>query len=760
MESGKIIVVANQKGGVAKTSTVRNLSYALAEMGKKVLVVDFDPQYNLTTSFGVLPTQAPYNTGTLITNLLLDESLPDTNEFIQKIGSVDLIPSSRSLTVAEANLLMTPDSNDYLAALLNPLRLSYDYIIVDTNPSLGSLTINALTAADEVIIPIDPELFALTGLQALVDTIKKIKRKLNPSIEIGGILFTKCNKRTNLYRRTYGQVTKAFQSLPIFNCQIPYTVKVGDANSYGMSVMELEQAKGHLFTEIPAGGFEAQYIQLLTDSISYFIGKKCHLPDEEIQLSDGMATVSHFNTLPLVAHLGTAVTALSKGILLEVERNIKIINRERMAQHEQTEYQSEIQGAGRDDASRSANLQQQRSRSTSGQVRPDGPGIPQRESPGAIYDFENGWQSDGDHAPGTGRGDRENRSPDAANAPAGAASADRGHHGADATPEQSETDGGGNRTPERSPDSPLTEEQPNTEVAPSAAPVGEPSEKDGSFSIPAEQPTRHFTDAEVRRNYEYILTSTNLYPPELHSAVRSVLSEPPLNPDWSDKGRQIAALFTPYGDREYQGDLLYRTRLHGEDGISFFFDEGYTYIPWNGLAFLLDAMIEDGDYPNPVVEEQPDPIGDYNIPDEVDEMGGPHRQMTIGEADFDYVLDAVAYEAGETVVEPVKPQAIVQMENDTPAAGDEPASVPDENPPVVVEAPETARPTDTAEQPTPPPVKGNTTAHKNFRRFQELFPEIVSGQYEYLRLEAGEAYYPLVIHHKYGSHYCMEHYYI
>ena len=235
MESGKIIVVANQKGGVAKTSTVRNLSYALAEMGKKVLVVDFDPQYNLTTSFGVLPTQAPYNTGTLITNLLLDESLPDTNEFIQKIGSVDLIPSSRSLTVAEANLLMTPDSNDYLAALLNPLRLSYDYIIVDTNPSLGSLTINALTAADEVIIPIDPELFALTGLQALVDTIKKIKRKLNPSIEIGGILFTKCNKRTNLYRRTYGQVTKAFQSLPIFNCQIARTRAFGNISHGGQS---------------------------------------------------------------------------------------------------------------------------------------------------------------------------------------------------------------------------------------------------------------------------------------------------------------------------------------------------------------------------------------------------------------------------------------------------------------------------------------------------------------------------------------------
>ena len=187
MESGKIIVVANQKGGVAKTSTVRNLSYALAEMGKKVLVVDFDPQYNLTTSFGVLPTQAPYNTGTLITNLLLDESLPDTNEFIQKIGSVDLIPSSRSLTVAEANLLMTPDSNDYLAALLNPLRLSYDYIIVDTNPSLGSLTINALTAADEVIIPIDPELFALTGLQAVSYTHLDVYKRQVISVSVTAI---------------------------------------------------------------------------------------------------------------------------------------------------------------------------------------------------------------------------------------------------------------------------------------------------------------------------------------------------------------------------------------------------------------------------------------------------------------------------------------------------------------------------------------------------------------------------------------------
>ena len=214
-------------------------------------------------------------------------------------------------------------------------------------------------------------------------------------------------------KTTKDNIVKAKDKLSDFKQK--RAAKAAEKRMSGNSVQTYRSTVSHSADKAVKGANQAEKtIQLLTDSISYFIGKKCHLPDEEIQLSDGMATVSHFNTLPLVAHLGTAVTALSKGILLEVERNIKIINRERMAQHEQTEYQSEIQGAGRDDASRSANLQQQRSRSTPGQVRPDGPGIPQRESPGAIYDFENGWQSDGDHAPGTGRGDREDRSPDAA----------------------------------------------------------------------------------------------------------------------------------------------------------------------------------------------------------------------------------------------------------------------------------------------------------------------------------------------------------
>ena len=232
--------------------------------------------------------------------------------------------------------------------------------------------------------------------------------------------------------------------------------------------------------------------------------------------------------------------------------------------------------------------------------------------------------------------------------------------------------------------------------------------------------------------------------------------------NWTEKGREICGLFTAYGDREFQGEVLYRTKLRGEDGISFYFDDGYTYFPWPSLANLLDALIEMGVYPDVAAEEEPDPIGDYNIPDEIEEMGGvPQRE--ISQADYDYVLGAVAYEAGETAEEPVRPQAVFTEIKGIPKADEIDAFVPE---PVaggqqVIVAGNQANLISPAEE-SPPPHKsrGNTTAHKNFRRFQKLFPEIVSGQYESLRLEAGDAYDPLVIHHKYGAHYCMEHYYM
>lgn len=524
-----------------------------------------------------------------------------------------------------------------------------------------------------------------------------------------------------------------------------------------------QETKNHLFEEIPAGGFEAQYIQLLTDSVSYFIGKKCHLPDEAIRIGDGMATVSHFNTVPLVAHLGMAVTSISKAVLLEMERNIRIINRERKVQHEQAEHQSELQGRGGDASPRPANLQQQRGGQAPGPVRADGAGISQGQPAGAIYDFENGWQSDGDHAPGTGRGHREDRGPDPADASAGTDAADRGHSGADTPPERSEADGGGNGTPDHRADPPLTEEQPHTEAPQGAEHDGEPPAQDGSLSASPKVEHR-FSDEEVRRHYEHILTSTDLYPAELHQAVRAVLADGVTDYNWAEKGREICGLFTAYGDREFQGEVLYRTKLRGEDGISFYFDDGYTYFPWPSLANLLDALIETGVYPDVTAEEEPDPIGDYNIPDEIEEMGSaPQRQ--ISQADYDYVLGAVAYEAGESDQEPVPPQTSptvsgeISHEAQPPIqqspSGEAPDAAATDNtqPPVQM-----TQPVPTRSVPTPP--QGNTTAHKNFRRFQKLFPEIVSGQYESLRLEAGDAYDPLVIHHKYGDHYCMEHYYM
>lgn len=524
-----------------------------------------------------------------------------------------------------------------------------------------------------------------------------------------------------------------------------------------------QETKNHLFEEIPAGGFEAQYIQLLSDSVSYFIGKKCHLPDEAIRMGDGMATVSHFNTVPLVAHLGMAVTSISKAVLLEMERNIRIINRERKVQHGQAEHQSELQRTGRDVSPRPANLQQQRGRQAPGPVRADGAGISQGQPAGAIYDFENGWQSDGDYAPGTGRGHREDRVPDPADASAGPDAADRGHSGADTPSERPEADGGGNGTPDHRADSPLTEEQLHTEAPQDAEHEGEPPAQDGSLSA-SPKVEHHFSDEEVRRHYEHILTSTDLYPPELHQAVRAVLADGVTDYNWTEKGREVCGLFSAYGDREFQGEVLYRTKLRGEDGISFYFDDGYTYFPWPSLANLLDALIEAGAYPDITAEEEPDPIGDYNIPAEAEEMGGaPQRE--IGQADYDYVLGAVAYEAGESDQEPVPPQAPPTGTSETShedhpptqqlPSGEAPDAAATDNTQPPVQMPQ---PVPTRSVPTPP--QGSTTAHKNFRRFQKLFPEIVSGQYESLRLEAGDAYDPLVIHHKYGDHYCMEHYYM
>ncbi|MEY8231913.1 ParA family protein [Oscillospiraceae bacterium 50-16] len=235
----RIITVANQKGGVTKTTICQHLSYILAEQGRRVLCVDFDPQTNLSAT--LLPDgQAPLlDISGVMTQLLDDQDLTAPSAYIQRCGKVDLIPGSKSLAKLETSLLTEMGTERFLQEILSPLRSHYDYIIIDTNRAVSPLMTNALTAADSVLIPICPEFYSTEGLGDLISSVLKNQRRLNPSIQFEGIVLSRCNLRTNLYRTTRANVEKAFQGeIRVFKTAIPETVKVGDAISRGLTVME------------------------------------------------------------------------------------------------------------------------------------------------------------------------------------------------------------------------------------------------------------------------------------------------------------------------------------------------------------------------------------------------------------------------------------------------------------------------------------------------------------------------------------------
>lgn len=234
---GKIYMIGAMKGGVGKSVSVFNLAYSLQKRGKRVLAVDFDPQANLTTCFGAEDVDVAI--GDLMMAVIEDEELPEREEYIRERNGVDFIPSSIQLSAVEAKLRLEMGTEKMLATILEPLKGDYDYILIDTSPSLGALNINAMATADEVIVTVNPQLLAMMGLQDFLKSVKKIKSRLNEKLNVAGILLTMCDARTILCKTITEQVAETFQGqIRIFESKIPNTVKVGESVYYSEPLIE------------------------------------------------------------------------------------------------------------------------------------------------------------------------------------------------------------------------------------------------------------------------------------------------------------------------------------------------------------------------------------------------------------------------------------------------------------------------------------------------------------------------------------------